>query len=188
MRIIGGFAKGRRLKAPRGLDTRPMTGRMREALFSSLAGRLPGAEVLDLYAGTGSLGLEALSRGASSAVFVERNPAALRVLRENIEAVGLGGGVVAMDVVRFLARRVAGPEGAEPSYYDLVFVDPPYQDSAGSVTETMGMVERLTRIHGTVILHRRAGEEPPQPPGLEMERASTYGTSLIWRFRRFDIR
>ena len=187
LRIISGLAGGRRLKAPRGLITRPMTDRVREAVFSAIGDMLPGADVLDLYAGTGSLGLEALSRGAASAVFVERNPAALRVLRENIEAVGLGGAVVAMEVGRFLARKVARMEARGPARFDLVFVDPPYRESAASVEATMRMLEPATRIGGTVIVHRRAGGEQLQAPGFEPERARTYGTTRIWRFRRHPI-
>ena len=187
LRIIGGFARGRRLKAPRGLTTRPMTDRVREALFSTIAAVLPGADVLDLYAGTGSLGLEALSRGASSAVFVERNPAALRVLRANVEAVGLGGGVVAMEVGRFLSRKVTRMKSRGPDRFDLVFVDPPYSESVDSVKATMEKLEPVTRIGGTVIVHRRAGDEQPQTTGFERERAHTYGTTRIWRFRRIPI-
>ncbi|MCY4370986.1 MAG: 16S rRNA (guanine(966)-N(2))-methyltransferase RsmD [bacterium] len=187
LRIIGGFARGRRLKAPRGLTTRPMTDRVREALFSTIAAVLPGADVLDLYAGTGSLGLEALSRGASSAVFVERNPAALRVLRANVEAVGLGGGVVAMEVGRFLSRKVTRMKSCGLNRFDLVFVDPPYSEAVDSVKATMEKLEPVTRIGGTVIVHRRAGDEQPQTTGFERERTHTYGTTRIWRFRRIPI-
>ncbi len=102
LRIISGIAKGRRLSGPPGLTTRPFPDRVREAVFSSLGEVVVDAAVLDLFAGTGSLGLEALSRGASAATFVEHDRAALLVLRRNIEAVGLGGIVVAIDVNRFV--------------------------------------------------------------------------------------
>ncbi|MDH3194020.1 MAG: RsmD family RNA methyltransferase, partial [Acidimicrobiia bacterium] len=98
MRIIAGEAKGRRLKAPKDHGTRPMQDRIKEAVFSSLGSAVVGANVLDLYAGTGSMGLEALSRGASRAVFVERDRKALTVLRDNCAAVDLGGDVIAGDV------------------------------------------------------------------------------------------
>ena len=91
MRVIAGVAKGRRLRAPAGLATRPMTDRAREAVFSAIAASIPGARVLDLYAGTGSLGLEALSRGAASATFVERDRSAVTALQVNVGMVGLGG-------------------------------------------------------------------------------------------------
>ncbi|MDH5372871.1 MAG: 16S rRNA (guanine(966)-N(2))-methyltransferase RsmD, partial [Acidimicrobiia bacterium] len=118
MRIIAGHAKGRRLRSPHGLATRPMMDRVREALFSSLGARIPGSRVLDLYAGSGSLGLEALSRGAESSVFVEQGRAALDALRENVEMIGLDGVVVAVDVASFLRST--------PEQFDVVFVDPPY--------------------------------------------------------------
>lgn len=187
MRIIAGLAKGRRLKAPPGLVTRPMTDRVREALFSAIVHLVPGAEVLDLYAGTGSLGLEALSRGAGSAVFVERNQAALRALRANVSAVGLGGRVVSMDVRRFLTPNPDPPAEADRGAYDLVFVDPPYRDTAASVTGTLRMLGRVTRVHGTVILHRRAGEEPLLVPGFELGETRRYGTSCIRRLVRVPI-
>ena len=175
------------MKAPQGLVTRPMTDRVREALFSAIADVVPGADVLDLYAGTGSLGLEALSRGASTVVFVERNPAALRVLRENVEAVGLGGGVKAMEVGRFLARHVTLMEAPGPVRFDLVFVDPPYKEASASVEATMRTLEPVTRIGGTVIVHRRTGDEQPQAPGFEREGVRTYGTARLCRFRRIAI-
>ena len=90
MRIIGGADRGRRLRAPRGLRTRPTADRMRVTLFDILGPSVAGARVLDLFAGTGAVGLEALSRGAARAVFVERDPAALRALRGNLAALGLG--------------------------------------------------------------------------------------------------
>ena len=117
MRVVAGEFKGRRLFAPRGARTRPTADRVREALFSML-GDVSGARVLDLYAGSGALGIEALSRGADSAVFVERDQQALAALRRNLEAVGARSEVRRQDVLRFLAR----PEGK----FDLVFCDPPY--------------------------------------------------------------
>jgi len=125
-----------------------MTDRMREAIFSALAFKLPGADVLDLYAGTGSLGLEALSRGSSSAVFVERDRQALRVLRTNVEAVGLGGMVVASDVDRFLITRAERKARGNPSslpLFDLVFVDPPYRYTPVSVENTLRVV--VSQVH-----------------------------------------
>ncbi len=105
MRIIAGSAKGRRLEAPRTSDTRPITDRAKESIFSSLGDRVVGARVLDLYAGSGAFGLEALSRGSASAEFVERGREAVGVLRRNVESTGLGGRIVADDVVRFLERN-----------------------------------------------------------------------------------
>lgn len=120
MRVVAGEFKGRRLAAPRGTRTRPTADRVREALFSML-GDVGGARVLDLYAGSGALGIEALSRGAAAAVFVERDPRALAAIERNLAPLGADAEIVRQDVRRWLAGAV-GP-------FDLVFCDPPY-DSA----------------------------------------------------------
>jgi 16S rRNA (guanine966-N2)-methyltransferase len=119
---VAGTFKGRRLAAPRGTRTRPTADRVREALFSML-GNVGDARVLDLYAGSGALGIEALSRGAGSAVFVERDAQALAAIERNLVAVSVEATVVRQDVLRFLARA----DGA----FDLVFCDPPYDSAAG---------------------------------------------------------
>lgn len=172
MRIIAGSSKGRRLIAPRGRSTRPMTDRAREALFSSLGGLVAGARVLDLYAGTGSLGLEALSRGATDATFVERDRAALAALAANVEAIGLGGTVVAGNVDAYL-------EGAAGEY-DVVFVDPPYADDAMTVDGVLAALDGLLAEGATVVVHRRTGQPPPEaPPGTELLRRRRYGDSEL---------
>jgi 16S rRNA (guanine966-N2)-methyltransferase len=122
MRVIAGTYGGRTLKAPPGSSTRPTSDRVREALFSILGARVGGARVLDLFAGSGALGIEALSRGAESAVFVDDAPAAIRAIRANLEALEIDAGVRRADALRFLGAASSG--GAQ---YDLVFLDPPYQ-------------------------------------------------------------
>src|SRR5881392_796168 len=122
MRVIAGEYGGRRLQTPAGLDTRPTSDRVREALFSILGERVADARVLDLFAGSGALGLEALSRGAAEATFVDSAPAAIRALRENLAALAAEAELRREDALRFLdgaarARR----------HYDLVFLDPPYR-------------------------------------------------------------
>lgn len=179
LRIIAGRAKGRRLRAPAGFDTRPMMDRVREAVFSSLGSAVEGAAVLDLYAGSGSLGLEALSRGAASAVFVERGREALAALRANVAAVGLGGRVAAAPVDAFLERDAGA--------YDLVFVDPPYARSLASVETTLGLVAARLAGGAIVVLHRRAGEgEPLLPPGLAVADRRRYGDAEITRLTKED--
>jgi 16S rRNA (guanine966-N2)-methyltransferase len=127
MRVIAGTLGGRRLKAPPGRGTRPTSDRVREALFSML-GELGGARVLDLFAGSGALGIEALSRGAGAAVFVERDRVAARVLAENLTALGIGDERAELRAGEALAAlRTAGELG---EFYDLVLIDPPYQDAA----------------------------------------------------------
>jgi 16S rRNA (guanine966-N2)-methyltransferase len=122
LRVIAGRYGGRRLQAPPGAATRPTSDRVREALFSILGPRVEGAAVLDLFAGSGALGLEALSRGAASVTFVDSAPAALRALRANLEALGTDAEVVRADALRWL--RSASSGGRQ---YSLVFLDPPYR-------------------------------------------------------------
>lgn len=177
MRIIAGYAKGRRLQSPRGTETRPMMDRVREALFSSLGTRVPGSRVLDLYAGSGSLGLEALSRGADSAVFIEQGRPALEALKANVLSVGLGGSVMTMDVQRFL-------EGSNDEF-DLVFVDPPYALELASVEEILELVVDRIPVGGTVVLHRPDGEDAAKAPmGLIKVDERRYGRTRLWRYER----
>jgi 16S rRNA (guanine966-N2)-methyltransferase len=134
LRVVAGSFKGRRLVAPRGARTRPTADRVREALFSML-GEVGGARVLDLYAGSGALGIEALSRGAESATFVDRDPRAVAAIERNLASLGLEARVARQDVLRFLART----DGA----FDLVFCDPPYD----SATRLAGpLAERLPAL------------------------------------------
>src|ERR687898_24978 len=131
VRVIAGEFKGRRLHTARGAGTRPTADRVREALFSML-GDVSGARVLDLYAGSGALGIEALSRGAEAAVFLERDDRALAALKWNLDAVGAEAEVRSQDALRFMAH----PEGV----FDLVFCDPPYDDAprvAGPLSEAL---------------------------------------------------
>ena len=126
MRITGGSARGIQIKAPRGKVTRPATDRMREAIFSSLGQSVVGSRVFDLFAGTGAYGLEAISRGASKAIFYETDRNALSCLQQNQQAVlkacGLGS-----DATRIIARDVYALNMASESA-DLIFIDPPYPD------------------------------------------------------------
>lgn len=123
MRVVAGLAGGRRLQAPAGRKVRPTSERVREALFNALGSldAVEGASVVDLFAGTGALGIEALSRGAASATFVDADPRAVRSIRENLKVTGLGerARVVQADVLRFLADPPPDP-------YDVAFADPPY--------------------------------------------------------------
>jgi 16S rRNA (guanine966-N2)-methyltransferase len=128
MRVVAGRLGGRRLKAPRGQATRPTSDRVREALFATL-GAVDGERVLDLFAGSGALGIEALSRGAARAVFVERARPALVVLRENLAALDLGSDIAEVRASDARAALRKARDGAET--YDLVFLDPPYRLTAG---------------------------------------------------------
>lgn len=136
MRIIGGTLGSRVLQAPPGLATRPTSDRLRETLFNVLAPRMEGAIFLDLYAGSGAVGLEALSRGAAAVEFVERDPAALKVLRNNLERLGVTRGfrISAAGVREFLRRAKSGKPG-----FDVVFLDPPY-DAAAEYETTLQLL------------------------------------------------
>jgi 16S rRNA (guanine(966)-N(2))-methyltransferase RsmD len=122
MRLIAGTYGGRRLQAPPGEATRPTSDRVREALFSILGDRVQGARVLDLFAGSGALGLESLSRGAAEATFVDSAPAAIRAIRANLATLGAAAEVIRADALRWLRGAPAGGR-----QYDLVFLDPPYR-------------------------------------------------------------
>jgi 16S rRNA (guanine966-N2)-methyltransferase len=175
MRIIAGTARGRRLTTPQ-RGTRPMTGRARESVFSILGARVVDADVLDLYAGSGSLGLEALSRGAASAVFVERSPAALGCLRANIDAVGLGGHVVAGDAATILGR-VHGPFG-------IVFVDPPYAAEDRVVGRLLAKVGPVLTERGLVVVHRRGSGPSDRPEFLTSIDERRYGDAVVTLMER----
>ena len=154
-----------------------MTDRAREGLFSSLAAMVGGTWVLDLYAGSGSIGLEALSRGAAAAVFVERDRRALAALRRNVEGVGLGGDVVADDVERYLSRS--------GGRFDLAFVDPPYDLALPSVDRVLGLLVPRLEIGAVVVLHRRHGSGAPTAlDSMIVIDRRRYGDSELTRFER----
>ena len=170
-RIISGTHGGRRLLVPAGDGTRPTADRAREGLFSSLLSltALDGAVVLDLYAGSGALGLEALSRGAASATLVEDDPAALTALRTNVERLGLAAHVAATDVGTFLA--------GEPAGYDLVLADPPYDLDVAPVLTAL--VPWLAPDAVVVVERRTRGPGPAWPEGLESVRSRRYGEATL---------
>ncbi len=159
---------------PVGEVTRPTSDRAREGLFSSLQslGDVDGARVLDLYAGSGALGLEALSRGAASATFVEDDPAALNAIRDNIAALTLvSAHVVPMKVEVFLEVE------AEPRY-DVAFLDPPYaQDVTGALA---ALVPWLAEYAVVAVERSSRGAEPAWPDGLQAERSRRYGEATLW--------
>jgi 16S rRNA (guanine966-N2)-methyltransferase len=175
VRVVAGEFKGRRLHAPRGARTRPTADRVREALFSML-GDVSGARVLDLYAGSGALGIEALSRGAESALFVERDRQALAALRRNLDAVapslgatGRRADVRAQDAARFLAH----PDGA----FDLVFCDPPYDDAPRVAAPLTEALPAMTGENARIVTESDKRNPLILPLPLVVER--TYGDTRI---------
>jgi 16S rRNA (guanine966-N2)-methyltransferase len=179
VRVIAGRYGGRRLKAPRGSDTRPTSDRVREALFSML-GSVQGTRVLDLFAGTGALGIEALSRGAAAVVFVERDAAALGALRANLQALDLREPEVQVRRGDALAALRTARESHET--YDLVFVDPPYGDAHAWESKLSAALPVLLAPAGRVVVEsaRRmplALQVEEEGLGVELERR--YGDTAI---------
>ncbi|WP_150237444.1 16S rRNA (guanine(966)-N(2))-methyltransferase RsmD [Nocardiopsis quinghaiensis] len=183
-RIIAGTAGGRRISVPQGRTTRPTSDRAREALFSSVQsdlGALDGLRVMDLYAGSGAIGLEALSRGAAHALLVEADRRAAQVARGNIEALGLPGARLAADRVERLLGR--GNDG-EP--YDLVVADPPYAVTDAEVTRVLAdLVGHGWLAEDAVVVVERSkrGAEPVWPEGLRRVRSRGYGEAVLWYSR-----
>ncbi|WP_262391639.1 16S rRNA (guanine(966)-N(2))-methyltransferase RsmD [Nocardiopsis sp. CNR-923] len=183
-RIIAGAAGGRRIAAPDGRTTRPTSDRAREALFSSVQsdlGSLEGLRVMDLYAGSGAIGLEALSRGAAHALLVEADRKAARVVRDNIGALGLPGARLVADRVE---RVVAAPSPGEP--YDLVVADPPYAVGDEEVAAMLsGLVRNAWLAEDALVVVERSkrGAEPAWPEGLVRERRRGYGEAVLWYAR-----
>jgi 16S rRNA (guanine966-N2)-methyltransferase len=175
VRVIAGSRKGHKLAAPRGLDTRPTSDRVRENIFN-LIGPLEGARVLDLFAGSGALGIEALSRGASSAVFVEHDPDALRTIERNLDHVRLTGArVVRGDVLRTIAHEATA--GAK---YDLVLVDPPYDMFIEIQPRLARHLPQLLAADGLVVLETDARTEPELP--LPIRTSRKYGQTRVTLF------
>ncbi len=153
-----------------------MTGRVRESVFSILADRVIGATVLDLYAGSGSLGLEALSRGAAGATFVERDQAALLAIEANVAAIGLGGVVRKGSVPRIL-----GQLGGE---FDLIFVDPPYADTDATVAQTLAALDGIAAVDAMIVLHRQAASTVELPEFLTWCDNRRYGDAVVTMMER----
>jgi 16S rRNA (guanine966-N2)-methyltransferase len=176
LRVVSGVLGGRALKSPPG-TTRPTQDRVRAALFDILGPRVAAARVLDLYAGSGALGIEALSRGAASAVFVERGRAASAVLEENLRALGLGGRfrLLRLPVARALA--LLGREGAR---FDLVLADPPYALAPGA---WRGAAGALLAPGGLLVVETAARRPPQSDPDLDLVRRAVYGDTALefWR-------
>ena len=179
MRVIAGSAKGRRLQVPPGDAVRPTSDRVKEAVFSALdaRGAVAGASVLDLWAGSGSLAIEALSRGADRAVLVEDHSAALDAIRANLGVCAVGRARVSgTDVGRF----TAGPPPAEAPF-DLVLADPPYGGDAGTLREVLLALGAPGWVAdgGLVVVERRAGEMPEAPAPWRVAWERTFGDTLV---------
>ena len=179
MRVITGTARGVQLKTPEGLQTRPTADRVKEALFSIIQFEVPGARVLDLFGGTGQLGIEALSRGAKSAVFVDAGDAACRLIRENLKRTRLEGTarVVRSDYMAYLASC--------REQFDMIFLDPPYAE-----VFLENALKRITEIDilqsgGIIVAERPLGKELPWDfEGYTRSRDYKYGKTLLTIYRK----
>lgn len=179
MRIIAGAAKGRKLAGPGTQSTRPATDMVREAVFSMVGTWVESADVVDLYAGTGSFGLEALSRGSATAIFVENGAKPLAALRRNVESVGLGGRIVDRSVQDFLR--------SSEETFDLAFVDPPWPMTPESLQADLIALDRLLRPNAEIIVSRRHGDDAPTvPSSWRVATDRSYGDTRILRYEKED--
>lgn len=181
MRIVGGTNKGKQLTAPKGADTRPTSDRVRESLFNILnhtddSDLLHDARILDLFAGTGALGLEALSRGAAFALFVDTAPAARGAIRKNAEAINALGRVKIFN--RDATRLGAIPPGAQGPF-DLVFVDPPYRKGLDVQALEATRNGNWLAPNARVIVERAANEPKIDAPGFKTDDTRTYGDTQV---------
>lgn len=179
-RIIGGDAGGRRLRTPQGAGTRPTSDRVREALFSAIdsaLGSLHGLRFLDLYAGSGAVGLEARSRGAGVVTLVEQDRRTAAVIRDNVRTLGLTQVEVLVSAVARIVER------APRTPYDVVFLDPPYAVPAGDVDAVLRALAELGWLtpDALVVAERPSrGPEPTWPAGLSAGRQRKYGETTLW--------
>lgn len=179
MRVIAGEAKGRRLKLPKSRDVRPSSDRLKEAMFASLGARVEESRVLDLFAGSGALGIEALSRGAVSAVFVERDRKTAALIEDNLQSTGFAGRgeVIASDVYSYLENE-ASPQ------FDVVLIDPPYDLGLPSGVLEL-LAKRTLLAEGAVVVVEAATRKLPfpAPAGFELTSQKSYGDSSVLYFQ-----
>ena len=171
LRVVGGEARGRRLKTPKGI--RPTQGIVKEAIFNLVGPAIDGVHVLDLFAGSGALGIEALSRGAAAVTFVDREPRGLAILRQNLDALDLKARahVVRGDVVRWLE---SSPDQLKQA--DFVFMDPPYEDAI--LDRALKAIDRVATGATVVVEHSRR-QELPALTRLQVDRQRRYGDTVV---------
>ncbi|MEF2977538.1 16S rRNA (guanine(966)-N(2))-methyltransferase RsmD [Subtercola sp. YIM 133946] len=185
-RIIAGFAGSQRLAVP-SAGTRPTSDRVREAIFSALQSRdlITGSAVLDLYAGSGALGLEAASRGAAEVTLVEKSPAAARVARANGTIIhsAAAASKATRPRITVAAQAVTAFLGTSPARYDIVFVDPPYDLGEAELADTLHRLVHHVESSGTVVVERTSRSPAPLlPAGLTLDRRKDYGETTLWWF------
>ena len=178
MRIISGAARGRKLKEPAGFDVRPTSDMIKESVFNIIQFDIEGRRALDLFAGTGQMGIEALSRGARSCVFVDSSPAAIKLIYKNLDLCGLSdkASVFTRDAIKYLDSD---------EKYDLIFLDPPYDTPlAGRTLAKIFEFDKLN-INGIIVCEMRAGTAAPEAsPPYFLQKEYKYGKVKIARFSR----
>lgn len=183
MRIVGGTRRGRRLRSPRSARIRPTADRVRETLFNVLGQRLDGGEVLDLYAGTGALGLEALSRGAARAVLVDSGAEAVQLCRSNTAELGF---LSEVEILELPVARAVERLAAAGRRFSIVFADPPYVARAG--TGLLEAVEPVLAPGGTLVLEHDRRESLPEASGpLVRHDDRRFGDTVVSLYRRAAI-
>ncbi|MDD5439728.1 MAG: 16S rRNA (guanine(966)-N(2))-methyltransferase RsmD [Candidatus Omnitrophica bacterium] len=183
MRIIGGGLKGRKLDFIKSPDIRPTMDKVRQALFNVIASAIPGTSVLDLYAGSGAFGLEAISRGARSATFIDNNHRCIEIIKKNIEHVGVGdrATVMKMDVLRAL-DLLGRPESP---HFDIVIMDPPYyKDLAKKTLIKLGLYDIVSPNNIIIIEHYRKDEVPDALDNLKRCAEKRYGDTLLSFYKK----
>ena len=164
MRVITGIARGRKLKEPEGRDIRPTADQVKESVFNIIQGDVEGRTCLDLFSGTGQMGIEALSRGAARCVFVDADRAAVRLTKLNLEKTGLKGEVYQDDALRFLESR---------EKYDLIIIDPPYQ--SGLYEKVLQRIKDFDKLHtGGIMVVESSADYEPESPGAPYFKLRTY--------------
>lgn len=182
MRIIAGHYKGHKLKSVKGLNTRPTSDKVKGAIFNVLGAKVQKARVLDVFAGTGSLALESLSRGAEAAVLLEKNNAAYQVIKENVELLGITQNVTVykVDALKYL-EHLRGKE------FDLIFLDPPYGKGLASQTLELIKDSRLLQEDGVIIAETSSNETLSKDlKPLEFRLEKEYGDTKIWFLQQID--
>lgn len=177
MRVVSGSARGTLLEAPKGMTTRPTSDKAKEGVFSAIQGELAGARVLDIFAGSGGMGIEALSRGAASCVFVDCDAAALRCIKANLAKTKLTGRIVRADATAFL--------NACGERFDIVFSDPPY--NRGWTAKLLPLAAKLLDEGGILLCETDSAEPRPEPvEGLALRKTYTYGRAVVTLFDKIS--
>ncbi|HWQ89429.1 MAG TPA: 16S rRNA (guanine(966)-N(2))-methyltransferase RsmD [Desulfitobacteriaceae bacterium] len=182
MRIIAGTMRGRKLKTVQGLSTRPTSDKVKGAIFNVLRDKVADARVLDLFAGTGNLALEALSRGAREAVLVEKSSAAWKVIRENIEITGV------KDRTRLILQEALQYLNSSQEVFDLIFLDPPYR--RGLTARVLAVLANPCRLspNGVIVAETDKNEDlADELYPFEIRKVDKYGDTKVWYYQRVDL-